>query len=80
MDVSDLVSQFIIARFLPYNVRGPRISRGRALRIRYSGTVISSLLLALRSSLAKDGTDFILYELVDMMVLGELLLYIQSFI
>ena len=37
-----LTSRFIIARFLLYNVRGPRISRGRALRIRYTGTVISS--------------------------------------
>ena len=26
------------------------------------------------------GSDFILYELVDIMVLGDFLLYIQSFI
>ena len=54
-------------------------ARARALRIRYTGTVISSFTFS-SCFLSKGGTDFILDEFVDIMVLGGLLLYIQSFI
>ena len=81
MDVSDLVSRFIIARFLLYNVRDPRIFRVRA-RAPYTVYRYGDFILITFPSCFLSKAEQILFsiELVNIIVLGELLLCIQSFI